>query len=67
MCEKICKNCVWYASLSHNFQVGKGFEKSHCCTAAYMEGFIVEVRPEDTCEEFFGKMDGPRLIKEYKK
>jgi hypothetical protein len=32
-----------------------------------MEGFIVEVRPEDTCEEFFGKMDGPELIKEYGK
>jgi hypothetical protein len=31
-----------------------------------MEGFIVEVKSTDTCEEFFEKMNANELIRKYK-
>lgn len=68
MCEKICKNCVWIAKLKHNFKVGPGWEESHCCTNCFegKDGFILEVKLTDTCEEFFQKIDANELIRKYK-
>lgn len=68
MCEKICKNCVWIAELRHNFKVGTGWEESHCCTNCIdgQKGLIIEVKPTDTCEEFFEKIDANELIRKYK-
>ena len=67
MCEKICKNCVWIAQLSHNFKVGQGFEKSYCCTNCIdsESGLIIEVKPTDSCEEFFKRIDANDLIRRY--
>lgn len=64
MCEKICQNCVWMAELKHNFKVGPGWEKSHCCTL--FPDMIIEVKPTDSCEEFFQKINANDLIRRYK-
>jgi hypothetical protein len=63
MCEKICKNCVWISKLRHNFEVGIGFIESFCCTN--MPELIIEVKPTETCEEFFERIDANELIRKY--
>lgn len=64
MCEKICKNCVWISKLRHNFEVGEGFQESFCCTN--MPELIIEVKPTETCEEFFQRIDANELIRKYR-
>lgn len=55
MADERCEDCAYYSELEHNFAVGKGFEKSHCCVAfVYTErvGYVVECSPDDRCEMF---------------
>jgi hypothetical protein len=58
MADERCEDCAYYADLSHNFAVHKGFEQSHCCVAFVCTentGYVVEVSPDDRCEMFARK------------
>ena len=43
--EKTCKTCMYCRRLKHNFEVGKGYEHSVCCTYLHDtdRGFIMQV------------------------
>ena len=50
-----CAKCKYYHVLKHNFVIGKGFEKSHCCDVLLHsdgEGWVQEVEPSGMCEMF---------------
>ena len=54
----VCKNCKFYSKLEHNFEVGVGFEYSHCCTLFANQNSITEVEsPYDRCECFTAKLE----------
>lgn len=55
-----CENCAFYSELTHNFKLGTGFEKSHCCVyfvCRQQEGYAIEVHPNDRCEVFARRAD----------
>lgn len=55
-----CGDCAFYALLEHNFEQGKGFEKSHCCVLFPLterKGYVVETEPNAHCECFARRTD----------
>lgn len=55
--EACCSYCQHVLKLEHNFEVGRGYQPSHCCVlfANENDGFVVEVSPNSMCEEFKAK------------
>ena len=53
-----CIECKHYLKLKHNFEVGKGFEESHCCIALLQmvdttpDCWVQEVNDNGGCEMF---------------
>lgn len=49
-----CQECDCSVRLKHNFELGKGLKEGLCCTlfAKEKDGFVLEVEPDSTCEEF---------------
>ena len=61
MTEPRCVDCRFFHKLKHNFEVGKGFEESHCCTIMLEHDFepsvkditwVQEVEEDSRCEMF---------------
>lgn len=57
-----CEKCAYYAELEHNWKLGVGYEKSHCCFLFAIHPYadkgkesILEVAPKDLCEMFVEK------------
>ena len=59
--EPRCADCRFFHKLKHNFEVGKGFEESHCCTIMIEHDFeppvkditwVQEVEEDSRCEMF---------------
>ena len=60
-----CENCIFFHMLKHNFERGKGFQHSHCCTVwveydlargEYSDAtWIQQVSPDGMCEMFCDK------------
>ena len=59
--DKSCDNCKYNRILEHNYVIGKGYEKSRCCTAlldVHEEyGVIRQVYHRGICEKYV-KKDG---------
>ena len=64
MTEPRCADCRFFHKLKHNFEVGKGFEESHCCTIMIEHDFepsvkditwVQEVEEDSRCEMFTKK------------
>lgn len=56
MADERCADCIYFAELSHNFQLGNGFEESNCCVhfvVTEKTAWVTEVTPNDRCEMFF--------------
>lgn len=53
----ICENCKFFSELEHNFEVEEGFDHSYCCTLFANENYVIEVAPNDRCEEFTARED----------
>lgn len=55
-----CSECRFYHRLKHNFELGKGFEESHCCTVwielePILDSWVQEITADDICELFTRK------------
>lgn len=59
--KRKCGNCFYYRRMKHNFNIGKGYEKSFCCIryANDIGGFILEIEENSVCEEhiFVGRKE----------
>ena len=64
MPEPKCADCRFFHKLKHNFEVGKGFKESHCCTIMLEHDFepsvkditwVQEVEENSRCEMFTEK------------
>ena len=49
MTEPRCADCRYFHKLKHNFEVGKGYEESHCCTIMLEHDF----EPKATTKEYW--------------
>jgi hypothetical protein len=58
MTEPRCADCRFFHKLKHNFEVGKGYEESHCCTIMLEHEtpqditWVQEVEEDSRCEMF---------------
>lgn len=57
-----CEYCKFFHRLKHNFERGKGFEESHCCTAwielePILDSWVQEVTANEMCELFTARTD----------
>jgi hypothetical protein len=61
MTEPRCVDCRFFHKLKHNFEVGKGYEESHCCTIMLEHEtpqditWVQEVEENSRCEMFTEK------------